>query len=142
MHIYGSSSEESIADLHRRSTGDSDVDDDGNRNSSLIPKSKYRELLITFVKEVNNPRNNCKFTHFKSLVEHNSILDIMFTSPVKIKRGQEYELTVTLHKEGYYLVGSANRTFEVYSDGNSDGIQFTLTGNTNTALISSLIFTH
>lgn len=100
-------------------------------------KSKYRELLIMYVKEVRNSENSW-FTHFTSLVEHNSVMNVMFTAPAVIKRGYEYELGVTLSKEGYYLVGSFDRMVEKYSD----NVQFILSGNTSSAFISSLIFTH
>lgn len=104
---------------------------------SLQPKSKYRELLIMFVKDLRNPENSW-FTHFTSLVEYNSIMNIMFTTPAMVKRGHEYELGVTLSKEGYYLIGLFNSISEKYSD----NVRFILSGNTASAFISSLIFTH
>ena len=144
MHIYDSSFDDDILDLHRPSTEHADDvgDDDNQQGSSLVPKSRYRESLIMFVKEVNSSRSYSRFTHFKSLVEHNSILDVMFTTPVKIKLGRSYELTVTLHQEGYYLVGCADGSSKVYSEANSEGIQFTITSNSDSALISSLIFSN
>ncbi len=89
------------------------------------------------VKEIQNSENSWS-THFTSSVDHNSVANIMLTTPVTIKRGYEYELEVTLMKKGYYLVGYFDRTVEKYSD----NVQFILSGHTLTAFISSLIFTH
>ncbi|KAK7590688.1 hypothetical protein V9T40_002301 [Parthenolecanium corni] len=109
-----------------------------NANSNETTKSVYREFLIMYVKEIRNPSNSW-FTHFTSLVEHDSSADIMFTTPAVIIRGHEYELGVTLSKDGYYPVGLFDRLIEQFSE---DGVQFILSGNTTTAFIQSLIFTH
>lgn len=100
-------------------------------------KSKYRELLIMHVKEVRNSENSW-FTHFTSLVENNSVMNVMFTTPAVIKRGYEYELGVTLNKEGYYMVGSFDHATEKYTD----NVQFILSGDSKSAFVTSLIFTH
>lgn len=91
-----------------------------------------------YVKEIRNPSNSW-FTHFTSLVEYDSSADIMFTTPAVILRSHEYELGVTLSKDGYYPIGLFDRLIEQYSE---DGVQFILSGNTTTAFIQSLIFTH
>ncbi|XP_065225720.1 BTB/POZ domain-containing protein 2 [Planococcus citri] len=109
----------------------------GTSQDTSRDKFKYRELLIMHVKEIRNSENSW-FTHFTSLVEHNSVMNVMFTTPAVIKRGYEYELGVSLNKEGYYMIGSFDHAVEKYAD----NVQFIVSGNSNSAFVTSLIFTH
>lgn len=115
----------------------SDTADSSDTLEPRPDKSRYREFLTMYVKEVRNSENSW-FTHFTSLVEHNSVMNVMFTTPAVIKQDREYELGVTLSRDGYYLVGSFDRTLEKYSD----NVRFVLSGNSDNAFISSLIFAH